>query len=266
MRYPTGHTHIYAILAHPVAHVRAAEFFNPKIEAARRDAFLLPFHILPDDLEVTVQHLLNIQNLRGFVVTIPHKPVMARMCTELGPGGRLTGTVNTVRIEENGRMVGDMFDGLGLVDGAKANNMDPHGLSVLLVGCGGAGRAIAFALADAGVTKLVLTNRSIAKAEELAAEIKRHHPSLEVNAGAADGRGFDLVIQATSLGLHATDPMPIDPATLKPGSAFIDIIAARDTEIMQAAKEQGCRVIGGRPMVDYQIKAQLDFLDAPFLD
>lgn len=266
MRLPTGNTHYYAILAHPVAHVRAVEFFNPRFEAASRDGFLIPMHILPEDLEATIPALIKVKNLKGFVITIPHKPAMAKMCQQVGPAGRLTGTVNTVRIEDDGSLSGDMFDGLGLVEGCKLNGMDPAGKRVLMVGCGGAGRAIAFALADAGATELVLHNRTAARAEELAAEVAAHAPSCKCRSGPADGGGMDIVIQATSLGLHASDPMPIDPATLDPGSAFCDIIAARDTEIMAAAVARGCKVIGGRPMVDEQIAAQIAFLNPPPLN
>lgn len=265
MLLPTGHTHYYAILAHPVTHTKAVEFFNPRFQAAGRDAFLIPMHILPEDLEETLAHLVKVRNLKGFVVTIPHKPAMARICQKVGEAGRLTGTVNTVRIEPDGSLSGEMFDGLGLVEGCRAHGMDPRRGRVLMVGCGGAGRAIAFALAQAGAKELVLHNRTMARAEELAREVAVFAPNCKVLAGPADGRGMDLVIQATSLGLNATDPLPIDPQTLDPGSAFCDIIAVRDTEIMAAAEARGCRVIGGRPMVDHQIAAQIEFLDPPKL-
>jgi shikimate dehydrogenase len=265
MRYPSGKTHLYAILAHPVAHVRAPEFMNPLIEKAGRDGFLVPFHILPEDIERFVPTLTAIRNLKGLVVTIPHKPAMRRLCAEVGDAGRLTGTVNTVRIEQDGRLVGDMFDGLGLVEGAKANGMDPRDRSVLIVGCGGAGRAIAFAVAQAGASRLVLANRTNARAETLADEVAAHFPELDVSSGSADGRGHDLIVQATSLGLHATDKLPMDPDTLEAGSNLFDIIAVRDTELMAEAQARGLSVVGGRPMIDHQVAAQIAFLDAPKL-
>jgi shikimate dehydrogenase len=265
MRYPSGKSHLWAILAHPVAHVRAAEFMNPLIEKAGRDAFLVPFHVLPEDLEATVPQLLRIRNLKGFVVTIPHKPAMARMCAELGPTGKLTGTANTVRIEDDGRLVGDMFDGVGLVAAAKAGGLAPAGKRVLMVGAGGAARAIAFALAAEGVTSLTIANRTADKAQELAATVSKHFPSIPVSAGPADATGQDLVIQATSLGLKPGEPMPVDPATMASNAGLFDIIAARDTELMAAASARGCKVIGGRPMIDHQAAAQIEFLRPPRL-
>jgi shikimate dehydrogenase len=266
MRYPSGKTALYAILAHPVAHVRAPEFMNPFFEAAGRDGFLVPFHVLPEDLEDLIPRLKAIQNLKGFVVTIPHKPAMARMCRTLGPGAALTGTANTIRIEPDGSLTGDMFDGLGLVEGCRANGIEPKGKAVLLVGAGGAGRAIAFALAAAGVSRLTVANRTHAKAEALAAEVAKAVPGIAVAAGPADATGHDVIVQATSLGLKPGDALPMEAASLAPSMQLFDIIAVRDTELMLAARERGLNaVVGGRPMIEHQAKAQIAFLDPPKL-
>ena len=156
MHYPSGKTHLYAILAHPVAHVRASEFFGPIIQAEKRDAFVVPLHVLPDDLAGTVPVLQRIGNLKGLIITIPHKEAMAGLCDELGPNAELAGAVNTVRFEPDGRLAGDMFDGVGLVNGARAHGIEPRGARILLVGAGGAGRAIAIALADEGAAAITI--------------------------------------------------------------------------------------------------------------
>jgi shikimate dehydrogenase len=266
MRYPSGKTAIYAILAHPVAHVRAPEFLNPIFEAEGRDGFIVPFHVLPEDLEGLVPRLTGIKNLKGFIVTIPHKPAMYRMCRTLGPAARLTGTANTVRIEPDGSLSGDMFDGLGLVEGARANGIEPGGKAALMLGSGGAGRAIAFALADAGVSRLTIANRTAAKARSLAAEVAEAFPNVPVAAGPADATGHDVIIQTTSLGLKAEDALPMDAATLRPEMQLFDIIAVRDTELMQLARQVGLRtVVGGVPMIEHQARAQIAFLDPPRL-
>ncbi len=173
---PTGKTHLYAILAHPVAHVRAAEFYNPVFEAHGVDAFLFPLHVLPEDLAAVVPQLQKLQNLRGLLLTIPHKEAMAGLCSELGADGRLVGAVNTVRFAPGGHATGDMFDGIGLVRGALANDIALKGRRVLLIGTGGAGRAIAFALAGAGVRSLTLANRTAGRAQALAADLAKGRP------------------------------------------------------------------------------------------
>jgi len=267
MHYPSGKTHLYAILAHPVAHVRASEFFAPIIAAEKRDAFLVPLQVLPEDLSAMVPMLQRIGNLKGVVITIPHKETMAKLCDEMGPNAQLAGAVNTVRFEPDGRLIGDMFDGVGLVNAARANGIEPKDAKVLMIGAGGAGRAIAFAFADEGAAKITIANRTESRARELAAVVQAVFPEIEVTAGPADPRGHDLIINCTSLGLKPGQPTPLDPDTLEADMNLIDIIAPRDTELMEAARAQGLKkVVGGRPMVEHQVKAQLNFLGAPPLE
>jgi shikimate dehydrogenase len=263
MRQPSGKTHLLAVIADPVAHVRAPSFMNPLLEAKGFDAFAVPLHVRAADLADVVPRLAKLGNLRGFIVTIPHKETMAKLCTELGSNARLAGAVNTVRIEPDGRLSGDMFDGLGLMAMARANGMDPKGSSVLLVGAGGAGRAIAFALARSGVERIGVTNRTRARAVRLVEDVKRALPGVPVATAARDASGFDLVINCTSLGLKETDALPLDPGTIAASTDVIDIIAVRDTEWMQAARARGCRVVGGRQMIELQFEEQIRFIGEP---
>lgn len=264
MHYPSGKTHLYAILAHPVGHVRASEFFGAIIQAEKRDAFLVPLHVLPKDLPEMVPMLQRIGNLKGLVITIPHKEAMARLCDEMGPNGQLANAVNTVRFAPDGRLIGDMFDGVGFVNAARANGIEPKGARVLMLGAGGAARAIAIALADEGAQAITIANRTESRAKELAAIVQTVFEEVEVRVGPADAAGHDLIVNCTSLGLEPGDPMPMDPATLRPEMRLFDIIAPRDTELMEAARAANLAiVVGGRPMVEHQVVAQLDFLGAP---
>jgi shikimate dehydrogenase len=256
---PSGKTHLYAILAHPVAHVRAAEFYNPVFQARGVDAFLIPLHVLPEDLAEVVPRLQKLKNLRGLLLTIPHKEAMVSLCDQLGANARLVGAVNTVRFAPDG-LVGDMFDGIGLVQGALASGITLESRRVLLIGTGGAGRAIAFALAQAGVGALTLANRTASRAESLAADLAKGVPDTPVTVGPPDPSGHEVIINATSLGLHEADPLPLDPNLLTAAMAVIEIIAAVEvTPLRRAATDVGCRTMGGRAMVDHQIEAQLRF-------
>jgi len=264
MHYPTGKTHLYAIIAHPAGHIRASEFFAPIIAAEQRDAFLVPFEIEPVDLPGMLPTLQKIGNLKGLVVTIPHKQAMADLCDEVGPNGQLAGAVNTVRFGENGRLIGDNFDGVGFINGGRAHGIEPRGATVLMLGAGGAARAIAIALADEGAAAITIANRTESKARELAAIVQAVFPEVKVKTGPSDATGHDLIINTTSLGLKPNDPMPMDPITLTPEMRYYDIISPRDTELMDAAVTKGLKtVVGGRPMVEHQVVAQLNFLGAP---
>jgi shikimate dehydrogenase len=230
-------------------------------EAHGLDAFMVPLHVRPEDLADVVPCLQKIGNLHGLVLTIPHKEATARLCHELGPDGALVGAVNAVRFEDDGRLIGDMFDGVGLVRGALAHDISMKGKRVLLVGAGGAGRAIAFALAKEDARALTIANRTATRADALVADVAKATPAIEVESGPPDPSGHDVIINATSLGLHEADALPVDPDLLSPTMEVIEIIAAIEvTPFRRAAIDLGCRTMGGRPMIDHQIDAQLRFL------
>lgn len=262
MRYPTGASDLWILIADPASHVKAPLFVNPVFEARGLDAFLVAMHVPVAELARVVPALALVGNLRAIGVTIPHKEAMAKLCHALGPAAQRIGAVNCVRVEPGGRLVGEMFDGVGFIGSARQAGMALKGRRALVLGAGGAGRAVAFALAEEGVARLSIFNRNRERAEVLAADVRRDFPALDVAAAGPDGRGHDFVTNCTSLGLHAGDPMPMDPATLEAGCDLIDIIAVRDTELMEAARAKGCRVVGGRPMVELQLEAQIAFVGA----
>lgn len=259
----SGKTHLWALIADPVAHVKAPAFVNPMFERKGLDGFLLPLHVCPGDLAQVLPNLARIGNLKGIIVTIPHKEAIAKLCTGLGPNAALTGAVNTVRVGAQGQLTGDMFDGVGLIATARTNGMDPQGRRILLVGAGGAARAVAFALVQAKALYVGICNRTAPRALALAEAVKAGIPGAPVASVAADATGYDLVVNCTSLGLKEGDPQPLDAGTLEAGCDLIDIIAVRETELMQAARARGCRVVGGRPMIELQFDEQLRFIGEP---
>jgi shikimate dehydrogenase len=129
----------------------------------------------------------------------------------------------------------------------------------LIVGVGGAGTAIAFALLAAGVKDLILANRDPLRAERLGQELLAADPQVRLRIGMAHAASAALVVNATSLGLSPGDPLPFDPALLAAKAAVFDIIAARDTELVAAAQSLGLRAFGGRPMIEHQVNAQIAF-------
>jgi shikimate dehydrogenase len=193
---------------------------------------------------------------------MPHKVSAARLVDRLHPTAALVGAVNIVKREPDGTLVGAMFDGVGFVDGLRAAGQDPSGRRSLLIGAGGAGRAIAFALAEAGVTDLTIANRTAVTAENLAVDVNTAYPTCTVVGGAADGHGYELVVNATSLGMHAGDALPLDPATMSPGTLVAEVVMRPDvTPLLRAAEERGCTAHRGRHMIDAQTRRTCAFLD-----
>lgn len=250
----TGNTRLLGIVADPIGQVRTPQVLNAWLESEGIDAVLVPMHVGAEGLEALFQSFRHMRNLDGFVVTVPHKTEAVRLCDEVSDAARAMGAANTFRREPDGRLVGDMFDGLGFVEGLKAEGNDPAGKSVLLVGAGGAAAAIAYALTQAGIARLTIANRTHAKAEEMAQRLRAGQSGAVVDAGPADPRGYDIVVNATSLGMKDSDALPLDSSLLSPSTLVAEIIMKPEmTALLTAAQQRGCRIHLGRHMLDQQV-------------
>jgi len=259
----TGKTKIYAIIADPITQVRTPEVFNSLFEQKNIDAILIPIHVGSAGLGALIKGLREMKNLGGFIVTVPHKTAIVALCDELGDAGRRIGSVNTVRREKDGKLIGNMFDGVGFVEGLKAQGYESSGKKVLLLGAGGAAGAIALALAEAKVDELTIANRTPAKARNIMERVSAYYPDLNLSLGNPDPKGYDLIINSTSLGMKVGDPLPIDPSLLTSEMMVAEIIMKPETTaLLAAAKEQGCSVHYGGHMLDEQIRLMADFMGA----
>lgn len=257
----TGNTRLFAILADPVAQVRTPQVLNDHFAAHGLDAILVPMHVASSDLEQVLGGMRRMKNLSGFIVTVPHKIAMAGLCDELGPAARAIGSVNTVRRTADGRLVGEMFDGSGFVGGLRAQGHDPDGKRVLLIGAGGAASAIAFALSGAGARRVTVANRTRAKAETVVEHVRRALPQADIAVGEADPRGYDMVVNATSLGMRPEDPLPVDVAGLEARTLVAEIIMKPEvTPLLDAARQRGCAIHYGRHMLDCQVDLMARFM------
>jgi shikimate dehydrogenase len=255
----SGKTRLVPILAHPVDHVRAPQFYNPAFAGAGLDWCMVPMGVHPDDLAAVLAALACVSNLQGLNLTIPHKMQAHGLCRWLGPEARRTGVVNTMRLHADGSWAGESSDGVGFVSAARAHGLLDPTRPVVIVGAGGAGKAIAFSLAAAGVSRIDLLDSEPGRAEALQQALLAQFPGLDAGTRRTHLRDSGLVVNATPLGLQATDDLPFDPGLLAADAALFDIIAARDTELMAACAARGLRVLGGRPMVDHQIAYQTAF-------
>lgn len=258
----TGDTRLYAILADPIGHVKAPQSLNRLFEERGMNAVMIPMHVDAQHLHLAVAGLRALRNLDGFVVTVPHKSAIVALCDELTPAAARVGAVNVVRRSLDGRLHGDILDGRGFVAGLMTQGIDPAGMSVYLAGAGGAANAIAFALAEAGVRRLTIANRTRAKALGLVDRIAACYPDLMLAAGTDDPSGHDLVVNATSLGLRPEDSTPCDVGRLDPTQIVAEIIMQpAETALLTAAKAKGCRIHFGAPMLACQIDMMAAFMN-----
>lgn len=256
----SGTTRVVAIIGDPIAQVRAPGAFGALFEAQAIDAVCVAMHVGPDGLEAAIAGMRGWRNLVGLSVTIPHKGPICRYLDALSERARRVGVVNAVRREPDGRLVGDIFDGEGFVGGLRREGIAVDGASAWLVGAGGAGTAIAFALVEHGIRRLTLTDTNTARAEALAARLGAERPGCAVVAqGVSDP--VDIAINATPLGMRAEDPLPFDPAPLAATTVVAEVIMKPPTtRLLRAAVRLGRRIHRGHHMLDNQIDLYAQFL------
>ena len=260
----TGNTRIFGILADPIHHVKTPQGINRLLDARKFDGVMVPIHVGSGGLGTMVEGLRRMNNLGGFVVTVPHKTAMPALCDELTPAAQRIGAVNVVRRTAGGRLVGGMLDGEGFVAGLRSAGIEPAGLTAYLAGAGGAASAIAYALAQAGVSRLTVANRTPAKAEELIARLKEDFPGVSMALGTEDPSPHDLVVNGTSLGLRGGDALPLNADCLSPHQIVAEIIMQpAETPLLLAARAKGCRVHHGAPMLASQIALMAAFMGVP---
>lgn len=255
----TGATRLIGFLGDPVIHARSPQNFNPRLAAAGHDAVLVPIHLRQVDFDAAIGGIMTIANLDGLVVTMPFKERLLTRLDEVSARARAVGAVNAARRRADGAWVGDIFDGVGLVGAVESLGIAPRGLSVGLVGAGGAGAAIAFALAEAGVGALAIMDRDGARAADLCRRVAAVG-SLEPVAGAFDVSEIDLLVHATPVGMTPDDGIAIDIGGLSSRTAVVDIVTKPSTPLLQAAAALGCRHAGGGAMVAAQTVAILSYL------
>ena len=261
----TGTTRLYGLVGDPLTTAKSPELLNRLFIERRANAACVPFVVKADDLSAFVTGARAMGNLSGMLVTMPHKQKMLAFVDELHPTAREVGALNVIRCNDDGRWVGAMFDGLGCVLGMQWEGNHPANKSVLLVGAGGAGSAIAFAVASAGARTLTIFDVDERRADALVKSVAAA-TGCATRLGAPDPRGCEIVINATALGMNPTDAMPVDPDRLEPGSIVVDIINAPDpTPLCRAARERGCRTQDGRPMHEGQAVHALRFLGFDYL-
>lgn len=256
----TGSTRIYGLLGDPVKSAKSPMLLNRLFAETQSDAVCIPLEVGTQGLAEFVKGARAVRNFAGLLVTMPHKQAMLEFVDVLHPSARQIGAINVVRCDTDGRWEGAVFDGLGCVLGMQRQGVSLLGKSVLLIGAGGSGRAIAFAVAAAGARSLSISDLDPQRAADLAHRVTREG-SCEVHAGPADPAGHDIVINATPLGMNPDDPMPVEAEQLNPAMVVVDIITRPEpTALLLEAQSRGCKTLDGQPMHVGQALLALSFL------
>ena len=259
-----GHTELIAHIGYPTHSFKSPMIYNPYFERAGINAVVVPMGCQAEHYPAFLRAVFQLNNIRGALITMPHKVVTVGLLDEVTPTVRIAGACNAVRRTVDGRLQGDMFDGSGFVRGVQRKGLHLEGQRALVVGSGGVGSAIAASLASAGVAAIGVFDIRAAVADALAQRLNQEYPHLEVRTGSNDPSGYQLVVNATPMGMNEGDPLPMDVSRLSPDTFVGEVVMATEmTAFLTAAQAKGCRVQIGADMLFEQIPAYLEFFGLP---
>ncbi len=259
-----GDTELIAHIGYPTHSFKAPMIYNPYFAHAGVNAIVVPMGCQPADYPVFIRSVFTLTNIRGALITMPHKVVTVDLLDEVTSTVRVAGACNAVKRLPDGRLVGDQFDGAGFVRGVIRKGLRLDGARVLVVGCGGVGCAIAASLAGEGVSHISLYDVHAVSADALGQRIRDNYPTIEVTTGHKDPAGFDLVVNATPMGMNEGDPLPMDVSRLDAGTFVGEVVMRTEmTAFLNAAQARGCRVQVGSDMLFEMIPAYLEYFGFP---
>jgi shikimate dehydrogenase len=255
-----GKTGIIAHIGYPTESFKSPMIYNPWFAARGINAAVIPMGCKKEDYASFLKLAFRLTNVQGALITMPHKVATLDLVDEASVSAKIAGACNAVKLDERGVMTGDMFDGEGFVRGVLKKGRRLAGAGALVAGCGGVGSAIAASLAKAGVSRLGLYDAFPQSMNALAERLRAHYPKLEVMTDSADPAGYDIVVNATPLGMKKDDPLPMDVDRISPSTFVGEVVMKEEiTPFLAAVRAKGCDYQVGTDMLFEQIPAYLEF-------
>jgi|SaaInl4_135m_RNA_FD_contig_41_1615051_length_1584_multi_4_in_0_out_0_2 shikimate dehydrogenase len=255
----TGATQITGVIGDPISHTRSPAMHNAAFAALGLDWVYVPFHVSAENLKGAVEGF-RATGVRGINATVPHKPALLELVDGMTDEASFIGAINTLTFEPDGRVLGENTDARGFIAA-----MDDHGVSapagekVVVLGAGGAARAVVAALGGAGVSEIVIVNRTEARAESLAARA-RDRMGVTARSGPLTPEALrealtdaSMLVNTTSGGMHGATPLQVDGSLLTPPLVVYDIVySPPETDLLRAASANGCNTLNGLSMLVHQ--------------
>jgi shikimate dehydrogenase len=256
----SGKTRLIAHIGYPTEAFKAPLIYNPWFEHCGIDAVVVPMGCKAEDYPAFLKSVSKVTNLHGALVTMPHKVTTVSLADDVTTTAKIAGSANALLKRNDGSLLADMFDGAGFTRGLARKGFKFDGARCLVVGAGGVGSAIAASLAAEGVAAIALFDTHAAAAAGLAGRLRDHYPQIDIAERGNDPAGYDLVVNATPLGMNATDSLPFDPTRLSPQTFVGEVVMKQEiTPMLKGAKERGCRFVVGTDMLFEMIPAYLEF-------
>lgn len=259
-----GNTEIIPHIGYPTHSFKAPMIYNPYFAKAGINAIVVPTGCKAENFPDVFRQLFTLTNIRGALITMPHKISVLGLVDEISPTAQIAGACNGVKRLPDGRLVGDQFDGAGFVRGLLRKGVQLQGARVLVVGSGGVGSAIAASLAGEGIAHISLFDINDSMAQALGQRLQQHYPAITVSTGSNDPAGYDVVVNATPMGMNDGDPLPMDVARLDANTFVGEVVMHKEmTAFLAAAAARGCKVQVGTDMLFEMIPAYLEFFGLP---
>jgi len=251
----SGNTKVIAIFGDPISHTMSPAMHNAAFAEMGLDYVYVPFHVKPEELGSAVRGLKAL-GFAGANITVPHKERVLEFLDEVDPFAGKLGAVNTI-VNRDGKLIGYNTDGLGFIKSLKEDaGFDPAMKKVFMCGSGGAARAIGFALANAGTRRVYLFDIDELKRDRLVMDINSASGKVSARPTPPDPdfiRSCDLVVNATPLGMHEGDPLPIPEGSFRVGQVVYDIVYnPPKTKTLELAQAGGAKPVNGLGMLLYQ--------------
>jgi shikimate dehydrogenase len=249
---PTGTTSFYTMIGTPIIQVKSPVLYNRYFAEHGMDAVMIAMNVPSDQVMTHFEHMRAVSNFGGSIVTIPHKHAAVDSMDTISERAKTLESINVVR-SENGRLIGDMVDGLGFMVAVKHHGLSVVGKRAAIIGGGGAGAAIAQAIAQAGADEVVIKEIRRERLEFLEHLLKDANPEIRVSFELHTLEGFDLAVNATPVGMNGDPRMPFPAETLSPTTLVADVVTnPKVTPWLAAAIKKGCVVQYGAEMVHGQ--------------
>lgn len=251
----SGKALLAGVIGWPIGHSRSPRLHGYWLERYGIDGAYLPLPVAPEKLETALRGL-QAAGFRGLNVTIPHKEAVMALCDDVDEAARRIGAVNTL-VFDGGAIQGSNSDAYGFLENLRAGSagQDPIATPALLLGAGGAARAVAVALLDAGVPELVICNRSQDRAERLAADLGGRARVIAWAERARALEGIGLLVNSTSLGMTGQPALELPLDRLSPGAVVNDLVySPLETDLLKAARARGCTAVDGLGMLLHQAR------------
>ena len=260
----SGRTSLIPHIGYPTESFKAPLIYNPWFASRGIDTIVVPMACVADDYAALLKPLFALRNVIGALITMPHKVATVALLDERSVAVEIAGSCNAILKRSDGSLAGDMFDGVGYVRGARRRGFDFRGKRCLVVGAGGVGSAIAAAMAAEGVAALAVHDVNRDAAASLVSRLRQHYRSIDARVGSADPADFDMVVNATPLGMKEGDPLPFDVSRLSPRTFVGEVVMKQEmTPLLSAARAKGCPYQVGTDMLFEQIPAYLEFFGFP---